>query len=166
MANGQLASSPLHWLNENFERIFLVAGLLSIILFITWQVIYRYIITLFIERAGAAVWTEELSRYVFIWISYLALCVAIRKRSSIRVDMLYETFPPRLQRMSWILVETLFLALVRLGADRAPADLPAVHHCAAHSLPCSLSGSASRVRTHESASCPEHRGPVPDLRHA
>lgn len=111
MANGQLASSPLHWLNENFERIFLVAGLLSIILFITWQVIYRYIITLFIERAGAAVWTEELSRYVFIWISYLALCVAIRKRSSIRVDMLYETFPPRLQRMSWIVVETLFLAL-------------------------------------------------------
>lgn len=50
-------------------------------------------------------------RYVFIWISYLALCVAIRKRSSIRVDMLYETFPPRLQRMSWIVVETLFLAL-------------------------------------------------------
>ena len=51
MANGQLASSPLHWLNENFERIFLVAGLLSIILFITWLVLYRYIITLFIDRA-------------------------------------------------------------------------------------------------------------------
>lgn len=111
MANGQSASGPLYWLNENFEKIFLVAGLLSIILFITWQVIYRYIITLFIERAGAAVWTEELSRYIFIWISYLALCVAIRKRSSIRVDMLYETFSPRLQRISWIVVETLFLGL-------------------------------------------------------
>ena len=51
----------LHWLDENFEKMFLVTGLLSITLFITWQVIYRYIITQFIERAGAAVWTEELS---------------------------------------------------------------------------------------------------------
>ena len=72
----------LHWLDENFEKMFLVTGLLSITLFITWQVIYRYIITQFIERAGAAVWTEELSRYIFIWISYLALSVAIKNRPS------------------------------------------------------------------------------------
>ena len=104
-------NSPLRWLNQNFESIFMVTGLISIILFITWQVIYRYIITQFIDRAGAAVWTEELSRYVFIWISYLAVSVAIRKRSSIRVDMLYDHLPPRWQRISWITVETLFLCL-------------------------------------------------------
>lgn len=34
-------NSPLRWLNQNFESIFMVAGLISIILFITWQVIYR-----------------------------------------------------------------------------------------------------------------------------
>ena len=34
----------LHWLDENFEKMFLVTGLLSITLFITWQVIYRYIL--------------------------------------------------------------------------------------------------------------------------
>lgn len=104
-------NSPLRWLDQNFESIFMVTGLVSIILFITWQVIYRYIITQFIERAGAAVWTEELSRYIFIWISYLAVSVAIRKRSSIRVDMLYDHLPPRWQRISWITVETLFLCL-------------------------------------------------------
>ena len=101
----------LHWLDENFEKMFLVTGLLSITLFITWQVIYRYIITQFIERAGAAVWTEELSRYIFIWISYLALSVAIKKLSSIRVDMLYDHLPPRLQQISWIVVEVLFFIL-------------------------------------------------------
>ncbi len=74
-------------------------------LFITWQVVYRYIITQFIERAGAAVWTEELSRYIFIWISYLAVSVAIRKRSSIRVDILYDHLPKRWQNISWIIVE-------------------------------------------------------------
>ena len=51
-----MESAPKHkvldWLNENFESVFLVIGLISIILFITWQVIYRYVITQFIERAG------------------------------------------------------------------------------------------------------------------
>ena len=89
----------------------MVTGLVAIILFITWQVIYRYIITQFIERAGAAVWTEELSRYIFVWISYLAVSVAIRKRSSIRVDIIYDRLPERLKQISWIVVETLFLAL-------------------------------------------------------
>ena len=113
----------LHWLDENFEKMFLVTGLLSITLFITWQVIYRYIITQFIERAGAAVWTEELSRYIFIWISYLALSVAIKKRSSIRVDMLYDHLPPRLQQISWIVVEVLFFILTAIASVGAILSL-------------------------------------------
>lgn len=106
----------LHWLDDNFECIFMVAGLLMIIFFITWQVVYRYIITQFIERAGAAVWTEELSRYIFIWISYLAVSVAIKKRSSIRVDILYDHLPTRWQNISWIIVESLFFCLTAVIA--------------------------------------------------
>ena len=109
-------TSVLHWLNENFECVFLVTGLLSIIFFITWQVIYRYIITQFIERAGAAVWTEELSRYIFIWISYLAVPVAIRKRSSIRVDIIYDHLPARWKNVSWIVVDILFFCLTAVIA--------------------------------------------------
>ena len=107
----QKSTGILHWLDENFENIFLVSGLLAIIFFITWQVIYRYFITPLVERAGAAVWTEEISRYIFIWISYIAVSVAIRKRSSIRIDFVYQMLPPRLQRISWIFVELIFLML-------------------------------------------------------
>ena len=39
--NVQGKSGLFPWLNENFEKIFMVTGLLAIILFITWQVIYR-----------------------------------------------------------------------------------------------------------------------------
>lgn len=106
----------LHWLNENFECVFMVTGLLCIICFITWQVFYRYVITQFIERAGAAVWTEELSRYIFIWISYLAVPVAIRKRASIRVDILYDHLPERWKNISWIIVESLFFCLTAVIA--------------------------------------------------
>ncbi len=101
----------LGWLDENFEKIFLVTGLLSIILFITFQTVYRYVIVKFFSSAGAAVWTEELSRYIFIWISYLALSVAIKKRASIRVDILYDKLSPRWQNISWIVVSTCFLIL-------------------------------------------------------
>ncbi|MDR3319881.1 MAG: TRAP transporter large permease subunit [Desulfovibrio sp.] len=99
------------WLNENFEKFFLVAGLLCIILCITFQTIYRYLVTSVFGSVGAAVWTEELSRYIFIWISYLALSVAIRKRSSIRVDILYDSLPSRWQQASWIMVDICFLTL-------------------------------------------------------
>ena len=106
----------LHWLDRNFENIFMVSGLLSIILFISWQVIYRYIITKFIDRAGAAVWTEELSRYIFIWISYMAVSVAIRKRSSIRVAAAAAEHQLDRRRISLSLPYGCH-RMVRLGAD-------------------------------------------------
>jgi C4-dicarboxylate transporter DctM subunit len=100
-----------NWIDENFEKVFLVTGLLAIIFFITFQTTYRYIIVHFASSAGAAVWTEELARFVFIWITYLALSVAIRKRSSIRIDIIYDRLPVRLQNASWIVVEVFFLIL-------------------------------------------------------
>lgn len=99
------------WIDENFEKIFLVSGLLLIILFITFQTTYRYVITHFSDTAGAAVWSEELSRYIFIWITYLALSVAIKKRSSIRIDIIFDKIPLRWQNASWIMVDTFFLIL-------------------------------------------------------
>lgn len=100
-----------NWIDENFEKMFLVSGLLAIILFITFQTTYRYIIVHFASSAGAAVWTEELARYIFIWISYLALSVAVRKRSSIRIDIIYDRLPVRMQNASWVIVEIFFLIL-------------------------------------------------------
>lgn len=118
----------LRWLDENFESVFMVTGLLCIICFITWQVFYRYIITQFIERAGAAVWTEELSRYIFIWISYLAVPMAIRKRSSIRVDIIYDRLPERWKNISWIIVEVLFFCLTAVIAWYGWAQIERLIH--------------------------------------
>lgn len=101
----------LTYINENFEKIFLVAGLLAIIFTITFQTLYRYVIVYFFENASSAVWTEEISRYIFIWISYLALSVAITKRSSIRVDIIYDKLSERWQNISWIVVDLCFLLL-------------------------------------------------------
>ncbi len=111
MSNTINNRSFLHKLDENFEKPFLFIGMLLIIAVISFQTIYRYLIVHLVDGAGAAVWTEELSRFVFIWISYLALPIAIKNRSNIRVDILYDKLPKRFQDMSWIVVDLCFLIL-------------------------------------------------------
>ena len=111
----------LRLLDANLEKPFLVAGMLLMIVIITYQTVYRYSITELLglldgprfsawlggflpvgkiretvsHYVGLSVWSEEMARYVFIWISYLAIPLAIRQRSNIRVDIIYDRLPSR-----------------------------------------------------------------------
>ena len=107
-----MAMSCLNWLDENFEKPFLFMGMLSIILIIVFQTFYRYIGAYFSTSAAGAIWTEELSRFIFIWISYLAIPAAIKKRNNIRVDIIFDRLTPRFQGISWVIVDLCFLSLV------------------------------------------------------
>lgn len=106
--------NALNWLDENFEKPFLFMGMLSIILIITFQTFYRYVGSYFSADAAGAIWTEELARFIFIWISYLAIPFAIKKRNNIRVDIVYDRLPARLQGISWVIVDLCFLTLVAI----------------------------------------------------
>ncbi|MTI81617.1 MAG: TRAP transporter large permease subunit [Firmicutes bacterium] len=85
--------------------------MLAIILIITFQTAYRYVITDILGTTGSTVWAEESARYIFIWISYLAIPIAIKNRSNIRVDIVYDKLPQRFQKISWVVVDLLFLTL-------------------------------------------------------
>ena len=63
------------------------------------------------KLSGLAVWTEETSRYVFIWTTYLAIPIAIKQRSNIRVDVVYSHLSPKAQGISWIIVDLCMLIL-------------------------------------------------------
>ena len=127
----------LRLLDANLEKPFLVAGMLLMIVIITYQTVYRYSITELLglldgprfsawlggflpvgkiretvsHYVGLSVWSEEMARYIFIWISYLAIPLAIRQRSNIRVDIIYDRLPSRLQGISWIVVDLCLLIL-------------------------------------------------------
>ncbi|RYD05907.1 hypothetical protein N752_06595 [Desulforamulus aquiferis] len=77
----------LRWLDDNLEKPILLIGMLSIILIITFQTSYRYIITHLYDGSGAATWTEELARYIFIWISYLAIPLAIKAEATLELTL-------------------------------------------------------------------------------
>ena len=120
-----------------FEKPFLVLGLVAMILIICYQTLYRYLITFLIQSVGdpsnawmiapfcnplafkdtisqyvgLSVWSEETARYIFIWISYLAIPLAIRERSNIRVDIIYDRLSDRMQAASWVVVDLCLLIL-------------------------------------------------------
>ena len=123
--------------DTHFEKPFLVLGLVAMILIICYQTLYRYLITFLIQfvgdpsnawmiapfcdplalkdtisqYVGLSVWSEETARYIFIWISYLAIPLAIRERSNIRVDIIYDRLSDRLQAASWVVVDLCLLIL-------------------------------------------------------
>ena len=101
----------LQMLNDDFEKPFLFIGLLSIILIITFQTFYRYVVTNLIEDAGSAVWTEELARFIFVWISYLAAPLAIKNRDNIRVDIVFDRLPQKWQHIFWMVNNLCFIVL-------------------------------------------------------
>ena len=89
----------LHWLDENFEKPFLVLGLLTSIILITWQVLFRYIFSDVFGMEGNTAWAEELSLMCFIWCSYLAVPIAIKKRDNLSVTALVSRFGERGQNI-------------------------------------------------------------------
>ncbi len=101
----------LQMLNDDFEKPFLFIGLLSIILIITFQTFYRYVVTNLTEDAGSAVWTEELARFIFVWISYLAAPLAIKNRENIRVDIVFDRLPQKWQHIFWMVNNLCFIVL-------------------------------------------------------
>lgn len=125
-----------HYFNQ-LEKPFLFIGLILMILIINYQTFFRYGISLFIdlakdpayhsfisnfvnpdslraslrEKIGWAIWSEELARYIFIWISYLAAPLAILSYSSIRVDVLHNSLNEKNRNILWITIHGLCLFL-------------------------------------------------------
>ena len=80
----------------------LAAVLLFVItVLITAQVLVRY------AFGGSLVWSEELTRLLFVWMVMVAAVTAPR----MQVDFLVDLFPPRLRALQRILVELLVMGL-------------------------------------------------------
>lgn len=96
----------LAWLGELTE--WAIAAMMAVLVAVTLlQVYFRYF------TGSSLDWSEELARYLFIWIAFLTGAVAIRRRAHIVVDLLVARMPVRLQRA--LAVGTVALTLVFLA---------------------------------------------------
>ena len=79
----------LQWLDENLEEVLLVIALAAMAVIMGIQVIARYIF-------GASLsWSEELTRYIFIWAGFLSVSYCTKKCISIKIEQFVAIFPRR-----------------------------------------------------------------------
>ncbi|GHE21965.1 membrane protein [Halomonas urumqiensis] len=87
-----------------------------IILTIAIEVIRRFLLNY------SSSWGEELARFAFIYLAWLAAAAAVRDRAHIRIDVLVNLGGPRMKRLGWWLsdIATLVLAVWALWLSISP----------------------------------------------
>lgn len=83
----------IKWLDKNFEEFLLTLLLFLMTLIMGVQVFSRYI------WGHSLTWSEELTRYLFIWSSFLSISYCTRRCISIKIEQFLHKFPYKDQIM-------------------------------------------------------------------
>lgn len=80
------------WIDRGIAVLMAVClGGMTVIIFA--QVVFRYILK------SPLSWSEELSRYLFVWVSFIGSVVAARRGQHIGVELLVNRFPTQIQKV-------------------------------------------------------------------
>jgi TRAP-type C4-dicarboxylate transport system permease small subunit len=81
--------------------IAIVAGLAAILIS---AVFYRYALN------NAIAWSEEGSKYLMVWLTFLGAPIALRHAGHINIDLLIKMFPPRGRQVFYLIVHLIIIA--------------------------------------------------------
>ena len=79
----------LHWLDENLEEFLLVVMLAAMTLIMGIQIFSRYAL------GQSLSWSEEVTRFLFIWSGFLSGSYCSKKCLSIKIEQFVAAFPRR-----------------------------------------------------------------------
>ncbi len=103
----------LHFLDEHFERILCTAFLAIMSFVIVLQVFFRYVLN------NSLSWSEELARYLFIWLVEIGIPYGIKMDKHICVDAVYSFLPKKIKKgyaiVGYVLTLLFALAVVYYG---------------------------------------------------
>ena len=95
----------LRWIDDNLELAFCSICLVLMVLSVTIQVISRYLMK------GTIPWTEEATRFLFIWMVFPAIGVCAKKGKHIRITLLPAALSRRAGLVLDIFSDLVFIAL-------------------------------------------------------
>ncbi|WMJ84609.1 TRAP transporter small permease [Oscillospiraceae bacterium LTW-04] len=93
----------LKWLDESLEETILVVLLLIMSLAMGAQIIARYIFN------SPLSWSEELSRFLFVWSGFLSISYCFKKQISIKIEQLVSLLPQKVATVFKIIEKTTML---------------------------------------------------------
>lgn len=79
----------IKWLDENIEEFLLMLLLVCITLIMGVQIFARYVLN------NSFTWSEELVRYLFIYMGFISVSYCIKKWISIKINQVIELFPKK-----------------------------------------------------------------------
>lgn len=88
---------------NRIEEWLSVAVLVVILVVLSYQVILRFVFH------NTNSWSEELARYMFVWLVYLSAAYAIYKNAHIKIDAAVNLFPKKIRPIMPIIGEIIFL---------------------------------------------------------
>lgn len=95
----------LEFLNKHLEDLFIVPLMIGMSVLIFVQVVMRYVFS------ASLTWSEELARYLFIWLVYFSVSYTAKREKHIRIDAALMLFPKKMRPYIEILSEVLILLL-------------------------------------------------------
>lgn len=93
----------LKWLDDNLEQSLMVIMLFFMSVIMIIQVIARYVF------GNSLTWSEELTRYLFIWSGFLSVSFCIKKKISIRIDQVVNALPGKLSSIFKLIEKVIML---------------------------------------------------------
>ena len=107
------ALAAAKWLSELVDRLSIYAivafmAIMTASIFI--QVIFRYVLN------APLSWTEEVSRYLMIWVCFLGSAMAVKRGEHIGVSFIRDRFPRKMQAVVGVVIGLAVLFFVGLSA--------------------------------------------------
>jgi TRAP-type C4-dicarboxylate transport system permease small subunit len=96
--------SSLRWLYDNFEEVFGVVCISTMLVCLILQVGIRWV-----TGSGLA-WSEELSRYAFVWTVFAAAPMAVKHGAHVRITAQFLILPPKYRLAFRMLADAIWLA--------------------------------------------------------
>ena len=94
----------LKLLDDHFEEAIIFVALAAMSLIIAVQVLMRY------GFQASLSWSEEVARYLFIWLIYVGISYGVKKSAHVSVTALDLVLSPRAQHIMKIISTFVFLA--------------------------------------------------------
>lgn len=97
------------WFEKVYQRVNRMLNAFGVVLFILIftvvlvQVFMRYVL------GSPLVWSEELARYLFIWVSYLGWVFASRAGTHIRISAFFDALPAPVKQTVWVAHQILII---------------------------------------------------------
>lgn len=98
----------INFFDEHFEEYLLIAILAVMSVVICYQVFMRYVMQ------ASLSWSEELARYLFIWMAYIAISYGVKKKQHVCVEAFTLIFPEKHRYIFDIIGDVVFGAFACL----------------------------------------------------